>query len=306
LNPTTELTVTTGELAVPGARLYHEVRGRGPAVLLLGSPMDADSFAPLADLLADDHTVVTMDPRAIHRSSVKTATRTRPDDAGRRRGPAADPPRPRPAAAFGSSGGAVTLLALAQARPTWCTRWSPHERRWTSCSRTARRRRAVADAIVGAYLTEGRAGGLAAVPADADIDLPEPVFAEIFGLRSRAPGAPTRTSSSATRCADHRVRPTSTHCAPGGPDRRRHRCGVHRAGLRPYVAGAGRALGIEPVIFPATTSGSLRSGGFAGASPVPSPALNTRQSCDRDEFVRSAVREGSRRTTEEGTTRRGR
>ncbi|MEU4603927.1 hypothetical protein AB0F43_13180 [Kribbella sp. NPDC023972] len=39
-------------LTVPEAELYYEVRGSGPLVVLVGAPMDADSFAPLADLLA--------------------------------------------------------------------------------------------------------------------------------------------------------------------------------------------------------------------------------------------------------------
>ncbi len=57
-------------LAVPGATLYLEVRGEGPLVVLFGTPMDAQSFAPLAELLAADHTVLTTDPRGIGRSPV--------------------------------------------------------------------------------------------------------------------------------------------------------------------------------------------------------------------------------------------
>jgi hypothetical protein len=55
----------THTLEVPGARLHYEVRGSGPLLLVLGSPMAAAMFAPLADALADDHTVVTTDPRGI-------------------------------------------------------------------------------------------------------------------------------------------------------------------------------------------------------------------------------------------------
>ena len=60
MNQTAEITVTTATLDVAGARIYYEMRGTGPAVLLLGSPMDADSFAPFAHQLAGDHTVVTV------------------------------------------------------------------------------------------------------------------------------------------------------------------------------------------------------------------------------------------------------
>ncbi len=105
-------------LDVPDATLYYEVRGTGPLVALVGSPMDADSFAPLADLLAVDHTVLTTDPRGIHRSPLhdpeqESTPERRADDLARllvHLGLG-------PAAVFGSSGGAVTALALAQTRP---------------------------------------------------------------------------------------------------------------------------------------------------------------------------------------------
>ena len=61
----------TATLDVPGARLHHEVRGDGPLVVLLGTPMGADAFAGLADLLAVDHTVLTTDTRGIGRSPVE-------------------------------------------------------------------------------------------------------------------------------------------------------------------------------------------------------------------------------------------
>src|SRR5690242_9102881 len=67
---TSTIPVTAASLAVPGARLYYEVRGQGPLVVLVGAPMDARPFAPLADLLGPDHTVLTTDPRGINRSPV--------------------------------------------------------------------------------------------------------------------------------------------------------------------------------------------------------------------------------------------
>jgi hypothetical protein len=63
--------MTTHSLAVPGVRLHYEVRGTsagGPLRLLLGAPMPAADFAPLAEALASDHTVVTTDPRGIANS----------------------------------------------------------------------------------------------------------------------------------------------------------------------------------------------------------------------------------------------
>lgn len=118
MNATGTTTSRAATLEVPGARLHYEVRGTGPRVVLVGAPMDAAAFAPLAELLAADHTVLTADPRGIHRSRVddREADST-PElraedlsqliahvDAG-------------PAAVLSSSGGAVTALALVQAHP---------------------------------------------------------------------------------------------------------------------------------------------------------------------------------------------
>lgn len=62
-------------VTVPGAELHYEIRGNGPLLLVIGSPMAAAEFGPLADALASDHTVVTYDPRG-HGSSVISG----PDD----------------------------------------------------------------------------------------------------------------------------------------------------------------------------------------------------------------------------------
>ena len=61
---------TSHLLEVPGARLYYEVRGSGPLLMLIGHPMDSSGFAAVAPLLADDHTVVTYDPRGFGRSPI--------------------------------------------------------------------------------------------------------------------------------------------------------------------------------------------------------------------------------------------
>ena len=72
------LAPTAQTLEVPGARLYYEVRGRGPLVVLVGAPMDAGPFGPLADLLAGDYTVLTTDPGASTEARSTTPARTRP------------------------------------------------------------------------------------------------------------------------------------------------------------------------------------------------------------------------------------
>lgn len=56
-------------LSVPGARLYYEVRGAGPVLLMLaGGHGDADTINPLASHLAGQFTVVTYDRRGLSRS----------------------------------------------------------------------------------------------------------------------------------------------------------------------------------------------------------------------------------------------
>lgn len=130
----------TATLRVQGADLYHEVRGNGPLVALHAAPMDASSFGPLAELFAVDHTVLTSDPRGINRSSVEhteqdvtpemrandLAALLRHVDAG-------------PAVLFGSSGGAVSALALTQAHPGLVDTVIAHERRSPSSSATVTR-----------------------------------------------------------------------------------------------------------------------------------------------------------------------
>ncbi len=56
-------------LEVNGTELHHEVRGSGPPVLLImGATGDGGHFERLADLLADEFTVVTYDRRGNGRS----------------------------------------------------------------------------------------------------------------------------------------------------------------------------------------------------------------------------------------------
>ena len=47
---------TTVTVPTAGAQLHVECRGRGPAVVLVGCPMDADAFAPLAEALGTSRT----------------------------------------------------------------------------------------------------------------------------------------------------------------------------------------------------------------------------------------------------------
>ena len=57
-------------LYVQGGSIYYELRGSGPILLVVGQPMTSAAFGPLADLLAEDHTVVTYDPHGLGESTV--------------------------------------------------------------------------------------------------------------------------------------------------------------------------------------------------------------------------------------------
>ncbi len=114
-----EMAVRAGTTSVNGASIYHEVRGSGPAILMIpGAPGDAGWYAPAADLLAREFTVITYDRRGNSRSSAPagwsaTSIQEQADDAAallRALGLA-------PATIFGSSGGAIILLDLTARHP---------------------------------------------------------------------------------------------------------------------------------------------------------------------------------------------
>jgi pimeloyl-ACP methyl ester carboxylesterase len=128
MTPMSSAPATASSLEVPGAHLYYEVRGEGPLLVLVGAPMDAASFAPLADLLASDHTVLTTDPRGINRSRVNdpgqdSTPQMRADDLSR----LVTHLEAGPAAVLGSSGGAVSALALIQVHPEQVSTVIAHE-----------------------------------------------------------------------------------------------------------------------------------------------------------------------------------
>jgi pimeloyl-ACP methyl ester carboxylesterase len=114
---------TTLTLETPEADLVHDVRGPPPTadgrppLLMIGQPMQASGFATLAGFFPD-RTVVTYDPRGLGRSTRKDG-RTDQDPAVQ----AGDLHAliqalgAGPVELFGSSGGAVTALALVTAHP---------------------------------------------------------------------------------------------------------------------------------------------------------------------------------------------
>jgi pimeloyl-ACP methyl ester carboxylesterase len=104
---------------VNGAELYHEVRGTGPPVLLMmGSTGDGGHFDALADLLADEFTVVSYDRRGNGRSPVPPGwDTTSPEEQADDAAGLLDALGTGPAAIFATSSGGNFALCLMVRHP---------------------------------------------------------------------------------------------------------------------------------------------------------------------------------------------
>jgi pimeloyl-ACP methyl ester carboxylesterase len=254
-------------LEVPGARLYYEARGEGPLVMLVGAPMDASSFAPLAGLLAGDHTVLTTDPRGINRSPV--------DDPGQDSTPqirADDLSRllahldAGPALVLGSSGGAVSALALAQAHPGQVHTVVAHEPPLIELLPDRAERHAGNEDVIAKWLAGDHAGSWKAFLHNANIHLPEGLFEAMFGAE------PDPQSIADTHYQNTRMLRPTTHWQP---DIAALRSASTRVVVGIGEASAGQvcdrtsralatALGTEPMMFPGGHTGFAEDpGGFA-------------------------------------------
>jgi pimeloyl-ACP methyl ester carboxylesterase len=101
-------------VAVNGADLYYEVRGTGPAVLLImGATGDGGHFDRLADLLANEFTAITYDRRGNGRSPAPDGwTTTSPEEQADDAAALLDVLGVGPAAVFGTSSGGNFALYL--------------------------------------------------------------------------------------------------------------------------------------------------------------------------------------------------
>jgi len=110
----TDPTSTSSTVNVPGAKIYYEVRGAGPTLLMIpGGPLDAGVYADLSRHLADGYTVVAYDPRGNSRSTFdgepeEQRLDVHGDDAAQLIEALGD----GPAYVFGNSGGAQIGLNL--------------------------------------------------------------------------------------------------------------------------------------------------------------------------------------------------
>ena len=153
----TEAAATTNYLTVPGARLYYEVSGSGPVLLLIhGAPADAAVFAPIVGLLEQEYTIVRYDTRGISRSAVDDPVAEIPiavhaDDARRILAEFGE----EPADVFGSSGGAVIGLALTERSPERVRTLVAHEPPLATVLPEDDSRRAAVQDIAETYRAEG-------------------------------------------------------------------------------------------------------------------------------------------------------
>jgi pimeloyl-ACP methyl ester carboxylesterase len=258
MTPDSAGSVTAGTLEVPGARLYYEVRGHGPLLALVGAPMDARPFAALADLLAAEYSVLTTDPRGINRSPVED-----PDQDSTPQLRAADLSRlmthldAGPAAVLGSSGGAVTALALTQTRPDQVHTVIAHEPPLDELLEDCDHLHAQTDDIIATYLGGYVTGAWAKFMAQAGITLPEGALEQAFG-GERDP----QDVSDEHRWFAHELRST-THWRPDlaalrstsarivvgiGTDSADQECDRTSRALA-------AALGIQPTMFPGGHTG---------------------------------------------------
>ncbi len=120
----------TATLSVPGAQLSYELRGMGPALLLMpGGPADAGVFGPIAPHLVPHYTVVTYDPRGLGHSPLEgpvdddRIVEVLADDAHRLLAAVTTDK----ACVFANSGGAVIGLELAARHPEQIQTLVAHE-----------------------------------------------------------------------------------------------------------------------------------------------------------------------------------
>ena len=106
-------------VTVNGTELYHEVRGTGPPILLImGATGDGGHFDHLAELLADEFTVITYDRRGNGRSPAPVGwTTTSPEEQADDAAALLEALATGPAAVLGTSSGGIFTLCLMVRHP---------------------------------------------------------------------------------------------------------------------------------------------------------------------------------------------
>jgi pimeloyl-ACP methyl ester carboxylesterase len=247
-------------LAVPGGRLYYEVQGAGPVLLLIpGGPADAGVFAGLAACLWDEYTVVAYDPRGNSRSVVDGPPEDQDldlhgDDAARLLVALGG----HPAYVLGSSGGAQIGLNLAARHPGRVRTLIAHEPPCVRLLADPAGPMAAMAAVRDTYRTEGVAAALQRFEAATRIRrepapaAPPPELVETIG----------RINGNLGFFLDHGVVPIVSYL----PDVEALRAGAARVVVGVGATSEGqlahqtalalaRRLGVAPVTFPGGHAG---------------------------------------------------
>ncbi|WP_405798352.1 alpha/beta fold hydrolase [Streptomyces sp. NBC_01506] len=255
---------TTHTLGVPGARLRYEVRGSGPVLVLTGAPMGTAHFAPLADTLADSYTVVTHDPRGISGSTLDdpeqdSTPELRADDIAA----ILDDLGAESADVLGSSGGAVTGLALVARHPARVRTLVAHEPPVLGLLPDADERLAETDDIVETFHREGVGPAFAKFMATSGLETGEE------GAPAEPPGEPSAQDlADGARFLGHELRGTAGYlpdidALTAGPARVVIGIGATSGPLLTYRTSTALAtrLGSRPAEFPGGHGGFVESPG---------------------------------------------
>ncbi|MCW2732737.1 MAG: putative hydrolase or acyltransferase of alpha/beta superfamily [Mycobacterium sp.] len=208
------MTTTDGLISrsidVPGARLHYEVRGGGPLLFVIGSPMAAAEFAPLAHAMAHDHTVVTYDPRGFAGSPVDDPDGpSNPDLRADDVVAILDELGAESADVFGSSGGAVTGLALVTRHPGRIGTLVAHEPPLLELLPDAQQQRAATQDITDTFLREGLQAAWMKFMVNAGFDLA--AFGDGPPEPQGEPVNPEQALAEGTRFFVHDLAPTTQY-----------------------------------------------------------------------------------------------
>lgn len=258
--------MTTHSLAVPDARLHYEIRGAGPLLVILGSPMPAADFAPLAEALAADHTVVTTDPRGISGSTLTDPDQdSTPDLRADDVSAILDDLGAERADVFGSSGGAVTGLALVARHPSRVDTLVAHEPPVLELLPEAAQQRAVTEEIVATFHSDGLGAAMMKFMVNAGFGAGDP-DAEGAPIPGPAPEPAPQQIANATRFILHELRGTARYqpdiaALREGPARVVVGIGAASEGLITYRTSMALAglLGVTPVEFPGGHGGFMET-----------------------------------------------
>ena len=176
----------TGFQKAEGADIYYEVRGEGPALLMIsGAGGDAGFFDRAADELADAFTVITYDRRGNSRSTGRTDQPMRMEQQADDAKAIVDGLAGGKALVFGNSLGALIALEVAARHPETVTALMAHEPPAIRLLPDVGEHVAFFEAIHATYGSEGAEAAATAFAStfagEGDYEWPEPLMERFMG-----------------------------------------------------------------------------------------------------------------------------